>query len=613
MQYTAVGGKKESGYHQGDGIFLLAYSEGNCRIRPSDVIPARYFAAQLRQWIINLLEEIFPKDAGGFARALLLGDCSKLTYEQDTNLKISGIRHVVAVSGLHVSILFSMMYVIAGKKRFSTVVLGIPVLLLFAAVAGFTPSITRACIMQILMILALLFKKEYDPPTALAFAVLVMLVVNPFTITSVSFQLSAGCIIGIFFFNTPINSWILKRLGTVKGKTLLPRMKRGFAGSVSITLSTMIVTTPLSAYYFGTVSLIGIITNLLILWVVSYIFYGIILVCVLGSIYLPAGGLIAWIIAWPIRYVLGLSNLAASVPLSAIYTCSSGVVSWLVLVYLLFAIFILVKRMKLKTLCAGILSGLCVVLTVSWYSPRLDECRVTVLDVGQGQSILLQSRGNNYLVDCGGDDSRDAADTAAEQLLSQGITRLDGLILTHYDTDHAGGVLNLLSRIHVNQLYLPSIDDSGQHKKEIVQQFADKIQWIHAITKISAGQGSLILSPSTDVKDENESGLCILFQTQNCDILITGDRGESGEKKLMEEVALPKLDLLVVGHHGAETSACFDLLDRTRPDVAVISVGEDNRFGHPSADVLERLKAFDCTVFRTDVDGTVVLRSESFE
>ena len=187
-------------YHQGDGIFLLAYVSDDAQVTHTDEVPAKYFAAQLRQKIFDLMDAVFPKDTLAFARALLLGDSSLLSYEEDTAFKLSGIRHVIAVSGLHVSILLALVYIVSGKRRIPTALIGIPVLFLFAAVAGFTPSVVRACIMQGLVILALLFNKEYDPPTALSFAVLTMLAVNPLTITSVNFQLSVGCLVGIFLF-----------------------------------------------------------------------------------------------------------------------------------------------------------------------------------------------------------------------------------------------------------------------------------------------------------------------------------------------------------------------------------------------------------------------------
>ena len=150
------------------------------------------------------MESIFTGDTVAFAKALLLGDTGDIDYATDTAFKISGIRHVIAVSGLHVSILFSLVYVFTARRKWLTTIVGLPLLFCFAALVGFSPSITRACVMHGLALIAMLFEREYDPPSALSFAVLCMLLSNPWTITNVGFQLSIGCVVGIFLFSEPI-------------------------------------------------------------------------------------------------------------------------------------------------------------------------------------------------------------------------------------------------------------------------------------------------------------------------------------------------------------------------------------------------------------------------
>ncbi len=610
LRCTVGSGDREPTFHQGKGIFLLAYSTDAPEIVQCDDIPVRYFAAVLRKNIKELLDQLFPSDVLGFARALLLGDSSLLSYEEDTAFQTSGIRHVIAVSGLHVSILFSLVFMLAGKRRGLTALLGIPVLLLFAGIAGFTPSVNRACIMQGLMILALLFNREYDPPTALSFAVLVMLAVNPLTITAVSFQLSVGCMVGIFLFSGRISSYLLdkRRFGPAKGRSLRARLTRWIVGSVSVTLSAMSTTVPLCAWYFGSVSLIGIVTNLLTLWVISFIFYGIMFSCMVGAICLPVGSAIAWCTAWLIRYVLLTAKTLASFPLAAVYTCSTYIIAWLIFTYVLFAVFLFIKEKRPFVFGCCLTATLLVCVAASWAEPMLDEYRMTVLDVGQGQCILLQYQNKRYLVDCGGASAEYAADAAAELLLSQCVSRLDGVILTHYDRDHAAGMLLLLSRLPADKLYLPDVEDTGGIRAALQTQFEDEIIWIgpESITQIQ--NAPVTLYASETAATDNESCLCVLFQPENCDILITGDRDAAGERKLMEQVDLPKLEVLVVGHHGSNNATCMELLNKTNPSAAIISVGQRNSYGHPSADVLERLNLFGCMIRRTDLNGTIVIR-----
>lgn len=605
FRFTANGGRQDATYHPGKGIFLLAYAIGETQVINADNVPIRFYPALLRRTIQNTLDTVLPGDVVGFGRALLLGDSSKLSNEDDTAFKVSGIRHVIAVSGLHVSILFSLIYVLTGKKRVLTALLGIPILVLFAAIAGFTPSIMRACIMQCLVIAALLLKKEYDPPTALSFAVLVMLAINPMVITSVSFQLSVGCIIGIFLFCSKIQQFFLRVLHAPKGKSFQSWIVRWFVGSVSVTLSAMSLTTPLSAYYFGAVSIIGVLTNLLTLWVISFIFYGLMLACLLGVVWLAAGKVVGLIMAWPIRYVLFMAKTLASSPISSLYTTSIYVVMWIVFALVLIGVFLVCKRKHPFVLITCIVVGMILSISVSYLEPKLDDFTVTVLDVGQGQCIILKSQDKTYMVDCGGQTGEQAADIAAQNLLSQGITRIDALILTHFDDDHAGGAQYLLNRIPADTLYLPDCADDGELKETLTDSFSEIIVWVRDKHKLSGSWGDMMLYPGNPDKGDNDGGLCILFQAETCDILITGDWGTAEETALVQAEELPELELLVVGHHGSATSTSFALLSETRPKAAVISVGENNSYGHPTDETLQRLDMFGCKIWRTDLDGTV--------
>lgn len=609
LQYTAAGGEKNTTYHQGEGIFLLAYDQEEPAVTFREPGRLQYLGARLRHRIISLIDEIFPEDVIGFTRALLLGDSSLLTYEEDTAFRISGLRHIIAVSGLHVSILFSLVYLLVGKHRGMTALIGIPVLLLFAAAAGFTPSITRACIMQTLMILAMLLNREYDPPTALSFAVVTMLLVNPQTITSVSFQLSVACMVGIFLFSQRIYDYLLneKRLGKAKGKTLRARLSRWICGSASVTLGAMVTTTPLCAWYFGCVSLVGILSNLLTLWVVSFVFYGIILACAAGFVWIPVGKAIAWCVGWPIRYVLFAAKSLTAVPLAAVYVGDVYIVSWLIFSYVLLAVFYFCKDKRPILFSCCILVSLGFSLCASYLEARVDPFRVTMLNVGQGQCVLLQNRDSCYLVDCGGDSPEGAADTAAEYLLSQGITHLNGIIVTHYDIDHASGIPLLLTRITTDRLYLPDVEETDTLRKNLTGEHSSLIYWIEPESTFPIPDGNITVFAAAADKSDNESSLCVLFQPENYDILITGDRTFSGEQALMDQTKLPDLEILIAGHHGAATSTGYELLWQTKPETVLISAGADNPFGHPAQETLQRLALFGCTVLRTDIDGTIII------
>lgn len=605
LRATLPGASGESSYYTADHLFLTATAAAEPTVDHAQKLPWYGYPAYARKTIRATLCDAFPDDTAGFAVALLIGDKQQLDYEIDTAFKLSGISHIIAVSGLHVTILFSLIYVLVGRKNWVALVVGLPILFFFAAVAGFSPSIMRACIMHSLMIVSLLLRKEYDPPTALGFAVLLMLLIDPWTITSVSFQLSVACMIGIFLFAEPIRDRLMdkKYLGRFKGRAR--KFCNTIAASIGMSVGATVTVTPLCAYYFHTVSLVSVLTNLLTVWLVTFVFYGVLIVLLTGLLWAPLGAFFGLIVAWPIRYILAVSKLLASFPLAAVFTDSVYIVLWLIFAYGLLVLYLLRRKNVLGSICCCAIA-LCLALAASWTEPLLDECRVTVLDVGQGQCIVLQSEGKTYVVDCGGDSDTGAANTAANHLMSRGIFRIDGLILTHYDRDHAAGAAYFLSRIPTRTLYLPNCADKDATAQTLPDSYTRHI--ISETSVLSYGDTTLSLIPSQNNLSDNESGLCVLFQTKKCDILITGDRSTAGEWELMHSVQLPKLDVLIVGHHGSKYSTDPLLLDVTRPRIAIISVGADNPYGHPTEEVLDRLADYGCAIFRTDVNGTVIFR-----
>ena len=603
MHITTPEGERASDYYSGKGIFLMGYQEEEAELIKVSRVPYWAYPAMWRQNLKDLINAAFEEDVSAFACALLLGDRSGIDYETNTSFKVSGILHIIAVSGLHVTILFTLIYTLCFKRRFLMALIGIPAMVIFAAVAGFSPSVTRAAIMMILMMLAMLFDRDYDGPTELAFACLVMLIGNPLVITSASFQLSVGSVAGIFLFREGIENWLHKLW---PGRTA-PGIRKWVTSSLALTLSAMTLTTPLVAYYYGTVSLVSVFTNVLALWVISFVFYGIMLVCLLGCFWPGMAAGVAWVIAWPIRYVLVLAKCFASIPLAAVYTRSVYIVGWMICCYVLLGIFLFTRKRNPKVLlcCMGL--SLCLAVAASWAELWTDSCRMTALNVGQGQCILLQSDGKTYLVDCGGTYDEEAADQAAETLLSQGISRVDGIIVTHFDLDHAGGVPYLLSRISCDALFVPEAEDEDGILPNMEAGLDGQVVLVRDDLEVAYGDTTLrILAPVTRDSD-NDSSLAVLFQHGDCDILVTGDRSTTGEWVLLKTADLPELDVLVTGHHGSKHSSGEELLEATKPKIAVISVGR-NSYGHPAQETLDRLEAVGAVVYRTDIHGNITIR-----
>lgn len=600
FRYTAPGGMRDPTYHAGDGILLIGYPRGISEVRTAAESRLIHNFLNLNYLIGQRLDSIFPGETEAFARALLLGDDFDLDYETDIAFKLSGIRHIIAVSGLHVAMLYSLFRVIALNRRWLMALIGYPVLYLFALAAGFTPSVSRACIMVGLMMLAQLADREYDSATALAFAALLILLENPLVITSISFQMSFACVAGIQLFDAPISAWLTAKLGSPRGKSMRARLKRWFISSVSISLSAIVLTTPISAYCFGTVSLVGVLTNLLTLWAVSLSFYGIVAALAVSFVWLPGAVTIAKLASIFMGYVIAAAKLFSALPLAAVYTQSIYIVLWLIFVYVLLFVFLLSKnKYPLVLFCSAVL-GLCLALLISWMEWRFSDTHLTALDVGQGQCLILHTEGKTFLIDCGGSNDEMTANAAADTLLSRGVTHLDGIILTHADRDHAGGIPYLLERIGTDFIMAPIASGLYFRGQRMIPVEED--------LTIGAESGKITVFGPSFSPESNENSLCVLFEQKNCAILVTGDRSRLGELLLMHDHCLPDVDLLIAGHHGSKNSTSEELLAAVSPKTVFISVGKQNSYGHPAPELLERLHDFGCIVYRTDLHGNLIFR-----
>ena len=606
LRVTAEGGSREPTYHRTQGIFLLAYAKTEARVQAAAKVPLKYQPSLWRKAVGSKITQVFPADTAGFMKALLLGDKTDLDYGTKNDLSLAGLSHIVAVSGLHVSILFGAFFLLTARRRGLGLLLGIPLAAAFAALAGFTPSVTRAAVMQILLLLAAGLGREYDPPTALSFAALVILLFNPMAISAVSFQLSFGAVTGIFLLSGKIRRFLLaeNRLNAAKGRSFRNQCLRLLAGSVSVTLGASVFTTPLVAYYFGVVSLVSPLTNLLCLWAVTLTFQIGALACVLGFFWLPFGNTLGWAAAWGARLVLGTAKIVAKFPLCALYTESPYTVLWLVFAYVLFVLLLIFKKRPWVFLWTAAV-GLCLCVALSWAEPLGDSLRVTALDVGQGQCILLQAGRRTFVVDCGGTNGDAAGERAARQLLSMGVDRVDALILTHLDEDHAGGAEQLLHRVRADVVAIPA-EESPERRNAVGLETRDVLQVESDKAFFFAGGSLQIYAPGSGTT-ENNGGIAVLFTVGDCDTLITGDWDHSRERWLLANRSLPDLEILVVGHHGSRYACSQELLEALTPEVALISVGK-NSYGHPAAETLSRLTASGCQILRTDQAGTILVR-----
>ncbi len=589
------------------GVFLLCYRRGEETVETGSAGSLRWLPQRTARAMAERIDEIFSQDSAPFLTAILTGDRSGIPQKAGDDLSEVGLYHLLAISGMHCAYLMELLYLVLGRhRRRLTAFLGLPLLLFYALLSGASPSVLRACVMLSFLLFAPLFGRERDSLTAIFAALLLILLANPFAAASVSLQLSFAAIGGILWVTPKLSDW----LG--KGRDL-GAAGRFVTGSVSVSLGAMVFTTPLCAVYFNSLTLISPVSNLLCLWCVGLIFCGGLLAVALSFLWLPLGPVLAFVPGLLVRYLLWMAGLLAKIPYHALYFSNPYLKYWLGLLYLLFGIAWLSREKgKRKWLLSAGLSAACLLYAVYLGSLcyAYGSLNAEVLDVGQGQSVILSSQGDFALTDCGSLNRwKDAGGIAAEALQSAGCRQLRYLLLTHYDYDHVSGVQVLLARVGAETLLCPPDGGDTDAQAAILaaaEAHGTEVRFITEETTLPLGEATLTVYPPLGDDSSNERGLVYLVSAGDYDLLITGDIDAEMERRLIERYDLPDIEALVVGHHGSKYSTSAELLDALRPETAFISVGS-NSYGHPSDQAMERLAERDITIYRTDLQGDLRL------
>ena len=584
------------------GVYILLYQRGEPVYETANTGALKYLPQRIARTLGETIERSYGEREGAFLRALLLGDKKYLDEEDASDLAEVGLSHIMAVSGLHCCFLAVLIGALMGDRRKKLrCAVTIPLLFLYAFVTGLTPSILRACIMISMGMIAPLLGRDNDPPTSLSFALLLILLKNPFAIASISLQLSFSAVLGII--------WLTPKLtGLVHGRH---KLVRAAALSFSTTLGAMVFSTPLACYYFGTLSIVSLLSNLLCLWLVSVVFALGLLSVLLAAVVPPIGAACAFLPTLGIRAVLFIAGLLEQLPFHAIYFNTAFSVAWLAYVYAIFAVCALCRSGRYRWWAALGLTFVSLFAAAKVNALHYEQggLNVVALNVGQGESVLLISEGHAVLVDCGSKNSYiDAGAIAADYLRSAGAT-LDSVVLTHYHEDHANGLAALFARVDVDTIYLADID-AGEGDRDEVEALAERygveIHYVTEVTEIMNGASTMNIYPPVGEEGANELGLAVLCSLGDFDTLITGDMDGKTETKLVEAYDFPDIEVLLVGHHGSKYSTGTTLLESVTPEVGVISVG-DNRYGHPTEEALLRLTDAGMSVYRTDMQGNILI------
>lgn len=600
-----------------DGVYLLCYPK-QADVTGSSPFAFRYFPLYMEQAVRASVLKTCSEKTAPFVTALLTGNKQLLYDDVETHIAMSraGILHVVAVSGMHVSFLVGFLRLLIRKKKVVSMV-GIPLLWVFAAVAGFTPSVVRAAFMYSAVLLAPLVGRESDSITSLSAILAILLLINPASCTSVSLQLSFSAVAGMLLLTPRVYAGLTapfnkRRKGKRSEEGRITNLVYGVLyavfASISATIGAIAFSTPLTVIYFGALATYGLLANILVFWAVSVCFVLGYAAAFAGMIFPPLGRLLGFVVDLLSEYVIWAAKLTGNLPYSQLHAGKGYFLFWLAALYGIFIVWYLLRRGRsfrpVFPVCLS-LSLLLVGVIGLEISVRRAPATFTAVDVGQGQSLVLSEKGSAVVVDCGGKGTSDnAGDTVASLLSGRGINSVEVLCITHFDDDHINGVVRLMYQLDVKRLVIPPETEDDTGRKEILEAAAKRNVEVYIINDDTVFEvAGLKLTAFRPVSRKNAE-LVYCAQGGGKSILITGDADMEAEKRLVLARELPDMDIFVAGHHGSAYSSGEELLEAIDAETAVISCGW-NSYGHPSQDALDRFAAEEMEILRTDELGTI--------
>ena len=565
-----------------------------------------------RAKLLKRLYKALPEKEAGILAKMLLGDGSGLDSEIKDLYQRNGIIHILSISGLHITLIGMGIYRLLRKCTcpiWPSAIIGGGILIIYGAMTGFGISACRAIGMYLIRMLGEVLGREYDLLTALGVLMTGMLLGNPRFIYHSGFLLSfasvaAVGVMGSFFkfdesafrkFEQP-PLWI-RLVVRYFGRTL-----QGLWTSVSISVFTL----PIMLYFFYEIPVYASFINLLVLP-----FMGVLIVAAAALLLLP--GTMLW--EGCIHIILNgyekLCLLFEKIP-GHTWVAGRPQVWQIILYYVGLSMLLWISRKK-KYYLAGVL-GLVVLLEMK----TENGIQITFLDVGQGDCIvIMDGRRNVFLVDGGSSTKKEIGENIVEPFLKyHGISKLDGVFLTHPDKDHMNGILELLESdlVKVDFIYLPKVVDAEKEKYEPI------LSLVETENVLYYGKGDLLrtknlrmecLHPLKETNlSDNESSGCFLLEADGCKILLTGDTEGKGEEQLieaLEEKQENRIHVLKVAHHGSKNATTEKLLRQTDSVLAVISCGENNSYGHPHEELLERLQRYTDHIYATKDRGAITL------
>ena len=554
--------------------------------------------------IKNKLRKILPGEEEAIVFAMLFGGYEGLSDETIKSFSVTGLIHILSVSGAHVAIIVAVSMWLLKKMRLKeryVVITTILTICFYGMLSGMSIPVLRAIIMATAILLGKALGREANAGKVLCLVLILLLAIEPKWLFDISLLLSFFATAGIIFLH-PI---IFERL---------KRVPSFIAMTFSITLSVQLATLPLVIYYFYQISIVSFLANLFILPAIEISLMISFVSLPFLYIFAPLASILLISTSFLLSFILRVTAYLASVPFAVVTI--PALPNWLYFLYyiILLIIFFCFSFRYAKRLA----SLLCIVLTIfcSFYLYKDKEFSVHFIDVGQGDATLLISPENKaILIDTGSNSFYSNFDTGDKVIVPYlkhyGIKEIDLMILSHGHNDHAGGAAAIAKVMPVKEIWLANEKMSLDVERLVAVSKNAEIIKVKTGMKKTVGMidFEVIHAANMDYvaqKKNAENSSVIKATYQGTTFLFMGDADTNTEKKLVNNIS--KIDVLKVSHHGAKSGSDENFLNKINPFLAVISVGKDNVYGHPADETLDKLDNMDIKVMRTDINGAVSIK-----
>ncbi|MGN1383749.1 MAG: DNA internalization-related competence protein ComEC/Rec2 [Clostridia bacterium] len=548
---------------------------------------------QIQKKIKTIIKEKLPSETGDLLLAILLGDKKDLSEQIQINFKNSNLSHMLAVSGAHVSyIIVGLTYItqnsIMGKRKGR--VFCIFLLIIFMAITNFTPSVTRACIMAILTLVSEILYKKADIYTNISISALIILLYNPYSLLDLGFKLSFGGTIGIIIF-----------MRFIKKKQEEPKLLNYIKQMALVSICANIIIIPIIMNNFNTVSLTFLVSNILaspILAIIVIVGFSIIIISIISH---SLSNLLVFWLNPILNLLIKISSFCSKLPFAKILVVTPYIFN---IIFYYTIILYLVNYNKIKQFIKKktvILLSIILILSNFIFYILPQDLKIYFIDVGQGDSTLIVTPSKKtILIDGGGSESFDVGEKVLlPYLLGRRIRKIDYIMISHFDTDHCKGIFTVIENLKVKNIIISKQAEKSENYKKFKEIVANKkinIILVKAGDKIKIDKYIYfkILFPTEKLIMQNplnNNSMVSKLNYKSFKMLFTGDIEEIAEKEILNlQKDKLKSTILKVAHHGSNTSSTQEFINSVKPELALIGVGKNNTFGHPSECVVEKLR-----------------------